>query len=310
MRPRDRPEALRIEAALAAADLALDMPGIASPSRRNVLIEQLVESQRRNTYIRALRERPLTNGGALSRTTFDPLMESIVQARKGNIEEAFWLVFLYVHFGKHRTTGWKYAADVYCRLDQGGTWDWPTVAADVNGLRDWLDANRSGIKSPGLPGGFGNHRKYESLAGWRPNGTGEVIASYVDLIQSFGSHVDLFNHACHGATPEVAFDRANALLERVHRFGRMARFDYLMMVHKLDLANVTPGHCYLEGATGPLTAARLLFGPKSTGGKLSAKELRPLVSDLEKSLQVGYDVIEDALCNWQKSPSVFKPFRG
>lgn len=310
MRPSDHLEALRLESALAAADLVLDMPGIASPTRRIVLIEQLVESQRRNTYIQFLRERPLTNGGPVSRTTFDPLIESIVQARDGNLEEAFWLTFLYVHFGKHRTTGWKYAADVYCRLDQGGSWNWMEVVADVNGVRDWLDANRLAIKRPSDPGGFGNHRKYESLAGWRPNGTGEVIATYVDLIESFGSHVALFNHVCNGATPEVAFDRADVLLKGVRRFGRTARFDYLMMVHKLDLADVSPGHCYLDGATGPLAAARLLFGSKSAGDELSAKELRPLVSDLEESLQVGYDVIEDALCNWQKSPAKFKPFRG
>jgi Alpha-glutamyl/putrescinyl thymine pyrophosphorylase clade 3 len=27
-------------------------------------------------------------------------------------------------------------------------------------------------------------------------------------------------------------------------------------------------------------------------------------------LDVTFDVLEDALCNWQKSPARFKPFRG
>jgi hypothetical protein len=31
---------------------------------------------------------------------------------------------------------------------------------------------------------------------------------------------------------------------------------------------------------------------------------------LREELDVGFDVIEDALCNWQKSPAEFKPFRG
>ena len=90
----------------------------------------------------------------------------------------------------------------------------------------------------------------------------------------------------------------------VNSFGRTARFDYLTMVGKLGLSPIEPGSAYLSGATGPLTAARLLFGTTDRPVDLD----RALV-ELDLTLNVGMQVLEDALCNWQKSPSVFKPFR-
>ena len=32
--------------------------------------------------------------------------------------------------------------------------------------------------------------------------------------------------------------------------------------------------------------------------------------ELNNELKVGMQVLEDSLCNWQKSPEKFKPFRG
>lgn len=310
MRPADQAEADRLGEALDKFGQSVKLPGIGAPGRRDVLIEQIVESQRRNRYIEALRQRDLSASSAAADSgNFDPLMAAILQAKSGNFEEACWLVFLYVHFGKHKVTGWKYARDVYSRLGQGGAWDWPTVRENVSEFRDWLDANRLALKTPGERGGFGNHRKYESLAGWTPNGTGEVVASYVDLITQAGSHAELFAELTCGRPPEEGFESLYRKLSRVRRFGRTAAFDYLMMISKLHLADIVPGHCYLEKATGPLTGAQLLFG-SSGGQKLSAADLRAPILQLEEHLQVGYDVLEDALCNWQKSPAVFRPFRG
>jgi len=50
----------------------------------------------------------------------------------------------------------------------------------------------------------------------------------------------------------------------VERFGRTAKFDYLTMVGKLGLAAIEPGSTYMQGATGPLKGARLLFGGRAT----------------------------------------------
>jgi hypothetical protein len=91
----------------------------------------------------------------------------------------------------------------------------------------------------------------------------------------------------------------------VASFGRLARFDYLAMVGKLGLAQIEPGSTYLQGSNGPLEGARLLFGKAA-----SAADLDAWLLELESELHVGMQVIEDALCNWQKSPAEFIPFRG
>ena len=65
----------------------------------------------------------------------------------------------------------------------------------------------------------------------------------------------------------------------------------------------------MSGATGPISGARLLFaGDKAASigpGKLDA-----WLITLDSDLKVGMQVLEDALCNWQKNPQVFIPFRG
>lgn len=81
------------------------------------------------------------------------------------------------------------------------------------------------------------------------------------------------------------------------------------MVGKLDLAHIEPGSAYLKGATGPLTGARLLLGNRKTPA-LSAADLDECLVKLDAELGVGMQVLEDALCNWQKSPKQFKKFRG
>ena len=58
------------------------------------------------------------------------------------------------------------------------------------------------------------------------------------------------------------------------------------------------------GSTGPLAGARLLFG-NGTAAKLDE-----CVVQLDEKLQVGMQVLEDSLCNWQKSPEKFQSFRG
>ena len=69
-------------------------------------------------------------------------------------------------------------------------------------------------------------------------------------------------------------------------FGRMAKFDYLTMIGKLELAHIEPGSTYLEGATGPLAGARLLFGG-STTARLSREDLHSRSVELGDALGVG-----------------------
>ena len=311
MRPKDRQEAERLERQLGAYEANIGpLPGISNGPARQSFIEQLLESERRSRYVQLLLGRDVAPQRAdpLS-PSFDPLKAAILYARRGEPEEAFWLVFLFVHFGKHRRGGWRYVQDVYGRLGQEGLWDWESVSADVGGFRAWLGDHAPQIRSSASPGGFGNHRKYESLQGWTANGTGAVVSSYVQWIDKHGSHRALFEDAIRQSAGRdtQAFDVLYRSMSAVHRFGRTARFDYLCMVGRIGLAEIRPGKTYMAGATGPRRGAHLMLG-STVGSDASALEDRLAV--LERYLEVGFDAMEDALCNWQKSPSVFIPFRG
>jgi hypothetical protein len=242
---------------------------------------------------------------------FDPLKAAILHQRQGHVDEAFWLVFLFVHFGKHGQAGWRFAREIYGRLGDGALWDWATISTNSDGFRKWLDSHQEELKRAGVPRGFGNHRKYESLDAYSSNGTGTVVESYVKWVSPPRTHQDLMDEACQQADgdPRKTFDHLYQSMRAVKRFGRTARFDYLAMVGKLGLAPIEPGSAYLKNSTGPIEGARLLFSGHRTAA-LSTADLDRWLVELDAELKVGMQVLEDALCNWQKSPEKFKGFRG
>lgn len=286
------------------------LPGIGSDEALESLLEQLVESDRRSRYVRRWVTADIDDsrkdpcGGR-----FDPLKAAVLLDREGDRDEAFWMVFLFVHFGRHRKTHWRYAASVYGALCEGAPWTWRKVQANPGEFRSWLDGAATRIRAGG--GGFGNHRKYESLSGSSPGGTGAAVESYVDWVGKTGSHDAKIAEVVSstGGDAKQTFSVLYKSMDAIVRFGRTASFDYLTTVSRLQLADIVPDKAHLVGATGPLKGARLLFG-NPTRSESGAAVLDARLQDLQPYLGVGFDVMEDALCNWQKSPDVFRPFRG
>jgi hypothetical protein len=138
-------------------------------------------------------------------------------------------------------------------------------------------------------------------------GTGAVVESYVRWVSPPRSHEQLVAEAIKRSNGDrrASFDDLYRSMHIVVRFGRLARFDYLAMLGKLGLALIQPGSPYLKGSSGPLRGARLLFGREESSAVLDA-----WIAELDEHLDVGMQVLEDALCNWQKSPDRFVPFRG
>jgi hypothetical protein len=288
------------------------LPGF-GPSRRASLIWQLVDSSRVSMYVEYLRTASLSRQAADASDAwwFNPIKAAIIRHREGEVDEAFWIIFLLTHFGRHRRAGWRYVREVYGALGMGEPWSWQRVSADVTEFRDWLDAHRQNLDDPSRLHGFGNHRKYESLAGWTDTGTGSVVASYVAWVGDPPEHCTRFGAAiaAAGNDPRAAFDILYKSMAAVHRFGRLARFDYLTMIGRIRLADIHAGKAYLEGSTGPLRGARLLFQPAG-GPILTVAALEVKAASLCAYLGITFDVFEDAVCNWQKSPAEFKRFRG
>lgn len=313
MRPPDRDLARRLEAGLLSFDHEKrPLPGISNPASLEAFLEQILDSIHRVKYVSVLRDRKLSERNTdPSDEMFDPVKAAILHHRRGNIDEAFWLVFFFAHFGKHAQAGWRYAREIYGRLGDGNCWDWASTSINPTGFRDWLNNHQNELKRDGVPRGFGNHRKYESLDAYLPNGTGATVESYIRWVSPPKNHQDLIDKACQqaGDNPQMAFNHLYVSMRAVARFGRMARFDYLTMVSNLGLAPIEPGSTYMQNSTGPFQGARLLFGGQKTAA-LSAIDLDRWLIDLDENLRVGMQVLEDALCNWQKSPEKLVKFRG
>lgn len=291
------------------------LPGITNKANLEALVEQMVESIRRIRFVSVI------DGQALSplradpaSDIFDPLRAAVLRKRSGLIEEAFWLVFLSVHFGKSSRTGWRLVRDIYRGLGGGASWDWTQTSANPTAFSHWLSTNYATLKGgDGIRRQFGNHRKYETLDPSSLRATGKVVCSYVDWVLPPRSHQQLVQDALSqsGGDGRKAFDYLYRSMNKVISFGRTARFDYLTMLGKLGLAAIEAGSAYMTGATGPLKGARLLFGGNPSAA-LSASGLDAWLIELEAHMSLspqGMQVLEDALCNWQKSPGQFLPFR-
>lgn len=286
------------------------LPGVQNPLQREVFIRQLVDSIRRVRFVPVVANRDINplRGDGLS-LLFDPVRASALQRDAGNLDEACWLAFLFVHFGRHPGSGYRYTREVYSALGQRDPWTFNAVSADTAALRRWLDHNETHLRR-GTRRGFGNHRKYQSLSGTKENGTGDAFETYVRWVERHGGHAQLFETAAQESdgTPEGAFEWLYHSMKSVHSFGRIGRFDYLTMLGKLGLANIRPGRPYLDSSTkGPNRGAWIMFNPDRSAG---LPELERRIQVLGRHLGVGMQEMEDALCNWGKNPAGYRYFRG
>lgn len=283
----------------------MPLTGIAPYENMLSFVAQLIDSLQRVEYVHKVRARPISPLRADPRVElFDPIRAAILMVAKGQREEAFWLVFLATHCGRNLRTGWLLARELYGAYEDV-PWIWARVATDPKDYSEWLEDNRVLFQ-----GKFGNHRKYESLK-QGARGTGTVVRTYVGWVKRHGSHDTMISSALTRAkgNPRQAFALLYDSMAAVMSFGRTGRFDYLTMLAKVGLAAIDANSTYMNEATGPKKGARLLFDGQ-IDSNTGARALEARVAALEKHLGVGMQVMEDAMCNWQKSPGKYLPFRG
>ena len=199
------------------------------------------ESIRRIEYVSAIHKRKLSPLRAdPSSDHFDPLKAAVLCAQRGDTDEAFWLVFLSVHFGRHGRDGWRLCRDVYAGTTPSALWTWAHVTSNVSAFRNWLAAQAAIWKNDGASRHFGNHHKYQSIDAWKKKWNRAAVQSYVEWVLLHKSHGGLVQDALNnaGVGPGKVFDYLYRSMEAVVSFGRMARFDYLTMVGKLGLAAI------------------------------------------------------------------------
>lgn len=281
--------------------------GLTNNARRSVLAAQLVDSERRIVYLNQVAARATSPSLYTPFSgSFDPLKGAAVYSRNGQVDDAYWLVYLATHFGKHKSDGWNLTEDFYGRFMQGGIWDWQAATQNPNAIELWLTQNYPVVTGAGRSRRFGNHRKFETLKPG-PRGTGNALRSYIDWVGGYGSHSAIINAAQQqvGQNPQEVFSYLYRELDSVSKLGRLGKFDLLCNWSSLMIAPIFPDKAYIAESTGPKIGAKLLFGNLLTNGSL---ELACV--GLSEYLDVSPQAIEDSLCNWQKSPENYIYFRG
>jgi hypothetical protein len=304
------PRADRIRDALVAYSSQVGpLAGIGDAEHLECLVRQIIDSIRRVEFVKRLAtaNHDAAVGDPLS-GRFDPLKTAVLRVRQGEYDDAVWLVFLAVHFGKHGGDGWSLVRALYGRAGSGGLWNWRNVSTKTSEFVAWLNAHQSVLRQFR----FSNHRKYESLDAHSAAGTGSVVVSFVDWIKTAGTFAELVRqiHKQVGQEPTKVFDALYVSMRSVRRFGRLAKFDFLTLLGKLGIAPILPGSAYIgDNATGPFAGMRLLVTGNNKG-KLSRSEADAIAAKLAGFLGIGLQEMEDSVCNWQKSPGGYKYFRG
>lgn len=288
------------------------LPGLNSPQHQSVLVRQLIDSVRRVQFVSVIAGRDISASRADGLSTdFDPIRAAKLKQQAGEFDEACWLAFLFVHFGRHPISGYRYARDFYSALGQRPPWTFAAVKADIPGMKAWLDQNDAILRRGRRDRGFGNHRKYLSFSGTKLNGTGHAFETYVQWVTAHVDHATLFADALQQSNndPARAFEWLYKSMNAVASFGRIGKFDYLTMLQKLGFANILPGRPYFDSGTkGPNKGARLLY--EGGAQQLTLRELERRTQVLGQHLGVGMQEMEDALCNWGKNPGAYTYFRG
>ncbi|HEX8222488.1 MAG TPA: hypothetical protein VF605_01580 [Allosphingosinicella sp.] len=304
MWPIREAERQRIIVELQAAKAAQGLKGLSNTATIETLASQFVASLRREDYYRLVQAKAVSPQRADPNSlSFDAERAVAFQMQKGDVDEAGWLIFLMTHFSRRPDTGWLRLRDVYGRLGTG-VWRWTTVISDPEAFYNWIEVNWKNIR-----GGFGNHRKYESLRPTANRSMRKAVGDYLSWIGAAG-HGAFFARAVHSAgnNPNTIFEHLYRTMN-VRSFGRLAKFDYLSLIGRYGLAPIEAGSAYLDGATGPSRGARLLVDGDASSGRNTAS-LQIELDALDARLQVGMAVMEDALCNWQKSPRRFVHYKG
>ena len=285
------------------------LPGLSEDGALDALVHQMVDSQRKIDRVKRMASRmPDRRRTMPNSKVFDPELAAIYHLRNGDIDEAWWLTFLSVHFGRHGIDDWDLCALIYGGHGRDPYWTWKKICKEPSDFRPWLQSLVNTRNSP-FPR-FGNHRKYESIKSEK-KGLATVIESYVAMVSQYSDHSGWLRCAKERASndPKRTFRELYNDCSAISRFGRLAKFDFLTLAEKIGLADIEADALYLSNATGPKRGAKLLFHG-SRDASVSNSQLENEAQELGLALGLGMQAMEDSICNWQKSPTKIQSFRG
>lgn len=143
---------------------------------------------------------------------------------------------------------------------------------------------------------FSNHRKYTKKSLYGSNG-------FIYSANYFLDNIDNFNFSS-----PTDFDSAYSSALEIPLFGRMAAFDYICSLSKCNLNVEEPNSMYLKHSTGPQVGIKYLLtvcgidSPEIDDIIQTGNELQQWFQE-NTGLFLVAQILEDAICNWQKNPN-------
>lgn len=264
--------------------------------RLNILARQTNDSIRRIKIYKVYEERALhavAKGHYFIHTSIP-----FVLAQRGDLSQVnkVWVLYIATYFGKSSKSNWE--------LFNRATFDNNRSIMLFEDIRKDLNKYFAYLYSLNFFDGcaYSNHRKFTAK---RLKGQKGVFESMEYIVENIDQY---------SVENKMDFDSMYKLAQKIPNFGRLAAFDFSCSLVKCGLNIEEPQSIYGEHSTGPLNAIGLLLQVTNNSSSSEAK-LR-LCSDLMQWFQnnstifmVG-QVLEDAICNWQKNTLHYIQYRG
>lgn len=265
-------------------------------NKLTILARQTNDSIRRISIYESYKKRALQ--AVSGKQNFIHTSIPFVLAQRGDLSQInkVWVLYIATYFGKSSKSNWE--------LFNRATFDNNKSIMLFEDIRKDLNKYFTYLSSFNFFDGcaYSNHRKFTAK---RLNGQKGVFESMEYIVENIDQY---------SVENKMDFDSMYKLAQKIPNFGRLAAFDFSCSLVKCGLIVEEPQSMYGEHSTGPLNAIGLLLKLTNNSSSLEAK-LR-LCSDLMQWFQnnsnifmVG-QVLEDAICNWQKNTSYYIQYRG
>jgi hypothetical protein len=262
----------------------------------NTLARQTNDSIRRIEIYRTYKERAIH--AVSKKLDFYHTSIPFVLAQRSDLSQnnRLWILYLATYFGKSNQSGWE--------LFNRATFDSNKSLMLFQDIQKDLDEYFRHLSSFDFFDGcsYSNHRKFTAKRLTGEKGVFESMEYFVENINQYS-----FEH-------RMDFHSIYKAAQKIPNFGRLAAFDFSSSLVKCGFNVAEPESMYGENSTGPLNAIGLLL--RLTNSDSSSKAKFQLCVDLMKWFQENSNifmvgqVLEDAICNWQKNPSTYTWYKG
>ncbi|MRT17562.1 hypothetical protein F3C99_11410 [Vitellibacter sp. q18] len=213
-----------------------------------------------------------------------------------NYQNRVWIIYLATYFGKSNKSKWELFNRATFRKNQSIIL-FDEIQADLNNYFKFLVSFDFFQDCD-----YSNHRKFTPKNLLNSNGLFRSIEYFVKNVEFYSSE------------NEMEFDEMYLRSQKIPNFGRLAGFDFTSSLVKCRFNIKEPKSMYADNSTGPLQALELLL--KLTNNNSSKVSQKQLSADLmewflkNSRIYMTGQVLEDAICNWQKNTVKYIRYSG